>query len=94
MNLRPAAPVGLAGRLGYLVDSIGVIGLMAGLWIALSPAGDQLRTAPAWLGWLLAGTAIILLVAGTVTEPLAARSGGSVVTGWPPGLVPGPTGQG
>ncbi len=52
------------------MDSIGVIGLVAGLWFALSPA-DEDRPAPAWLGWLLAGTSTVLLLAGTLTEPLS-----------------------
>lgn len=51
------------------MDSIGVIGLVAGLWFALSPA-DEERTVPVWLGWVLAAACSVLLLAGTLTEPL------------------------
>lgn len=76
------------------MDSIGVIGLVAGLWFALSPVGDQRRGATALLGWLLAGTATVLLLAGALTEPLAPGFDGADTTGWMTGPTPDSTEQG
>jgi hypothetical protein len=64
------------------VDSIGIIGLVTGLWFALSPAEEQSRPPSAWLGWLLAGTCAVLLLAGTMTEPLAPRADSDVTADW------------
>jgi len=64
------------------VDSIGVIGLVTGLWFALSPAEEQSRAPFAWLGWLLAGACAVLLLAGTLTEPLAPRADSGVTSDW------------
>lgn len=76
------------------MDSIGVIGLVAGLWFALSPVGDERRSATAWLGWLLAGSATVLLLSGTLTEPLAPTFNDTGTTGWTTGPTPDPTEQG
>jgi hypothetical protein len=54
------------------VDELGVIGLVAGLWIALAqPAGAGVgRSAyPARLGWLLVGLSVVLLLTGTLSAP-------------------------
>lgn len=75
------------------MDSIGVIGLVAGLWFALSPADEQ-RTVPAWLGWLLAGACAVLLLAGTLTEPLVPPTGGIGTTDWTSDPTPDSTQQG
>jgi hypothetical protein len=64
------------------VDSIGVVGLVAGLWFALSPVGEQRRPPSAWLGWLLAGACTVLLLSGTLTEPLAPQDDSTVTTDW------------
>lgn len=76
------------------MDSIGVIGLVAGLWFALSPVGDERRHASAWLGWLLAGTATVLLLAGTLTEPLTPQFDSPVTTDWTTDPTPDSTEQG
>jgi hypothetical protein len=76
------------------VDSIGIIGLVAGLWFALSPVGDERRHPSAWLGWLLAGTATVLLLAGTLTEPLTPQFDGTVTADWTTEPTPYSTEQG
>ena len=63
------------------MDSIGVIGLVAGLWFALSPVEDR-RPTTSWLGWVLAGASTVLLLAGTLTEPLTPDVGNTVTTDW------------
>lgn len=74
------------------MDSIGLIGLVAGLWFALSPAEEQ-RTAPAWLGWLLAGACTVLLLAGTLTEPLAPQVDSTGTSDWTTEPTPDSTQQ-
>jgi hypothetical protein len=73
------------------VDSIGVIGLVAGLWFALSPTDEQRRSATVWLGWVLAGASMVLLLAGALTEPLAPETGVTVSTDWPEDPTSGPS---
>jgi hypothetical protein len=54
------------------VDELGVIGLVAGLWIALAqPAGPGVRRSayPVRLGWLLVGISVVLLLTGTLAAP-------------------------
>jgi hypothetical protein len=64
------------------VDSIGIIGLVAGLWFALSPVDGQRPSATVWLGWVLAGACTVLLLAGTLTEPLDPGTDATVTTKW------------
>jgi hypothetical protein len=54
------------------VDELGVIALVAGLWIALAqPPGPGVgrSTYPARLGWLLVGLSMVLLLTGTLSPP-------------------------
>ena len=76
------------------MDSIGLIGLVAGLWFALSSPGEQRRSATAWLGWLLAGTSTVMLLAGTLTEPLSPQGDAPVSTDWTTDQTQYPTEQG
>jgi hypothetical protein len=75
------------------VDGIGIIGLVVGLWVALSPTGEQgsQRPPPAWLGWLLAGTCTVLLLTDTLTDPLTPHLAGTLTTDWTSDATPGQT---
>jgi hypothetical protein len=65
------------------VDELGVIALVAGLWIALAqPPGPGRSAYPARLGWLLVGLSMVLLLTGTLSSP-------SRVSSADPGTRPG-----
>lgn len=64
------------------MDSIGIIGLVTGLWFALSTVDGERRSAIMWLGWVLACASAILLLAGTLSEPLEQGTGATVTTNW------------
>jgi hypothetical protein len=55
-----------------LVESLGVIGLGVGLWLALSTTaggGIPPRPLPAGLGWLLVGGCLLLLLTAALAPP-------------------------
>lgn len=59
------------------MDELGVIGLVAGLWIALAqPAsagpGVSRNAYPARLGWLLVGLSGVLILTGSLAPPSTA----------------------
>lgn len=81
------------------VDGVGVIGLMVGLWVALSAprrrTGQQ-DTSTVVLAWLLAALAILLLLTSLLARPsdsmsdvAPSTSGGGSSTHTGPYSVPG-----
>jgi len=59
------------------MDELGVIGLVAGLWIALAQpssagAGVSSNAYPSRLGWLLVGMSGVLLLTGSLAPPSTA----------------------
>src|SRR5882762_11534568 len=59
------------------MDELGVIGLVAGLWIALAQpsgagAGVSSNAYPSRLGWLLVGLSGVLLLTGSLAPPSTA----------------------
>ena len=66
------------------MDELGVIGLVAGLWIALAQpasAGAGLSSSnayPSRLGWLLVGLSGVLLLTGSLAPPSTASDPTSV----------------
>jgi hypothetical protein len=57
------------------MDAAGVIGLIAGLTLALSPKGRAARWDPSLrrLGWVLAAVSVLLLLTDTVAPPATAE---------------------
>jgi hypothetical protein len=75
------------------VDELGVIALVAGLWIALAqPPGPGVGHSayPARLGWLLVGLSMVLLLTGTLSPPSRVSSADPVTRPGCGPACPGP----